>query len=75
MVCDMLALQTAGSASVVELLAMTSAMLGSNSAGSASAHAEMTFRFLLPALDSRQTQLSNYGTLGTARTDRSYAAQ
>ena len=43
---------------------MATAMLGSNSAASASAHADMTFRFLLPALDARQTQLAQFGATG-----------
>lgn len=56
--------QAVGAASVVELLAMATAMLGSSSAASASAHADMTFRFLLPALDARQTQLAQFGATG-----------
>ncbi len=52
--------------SVVELLAMATAMLGSSSAASTSAHADTTFRFLLPALDARQTQLAQFGTTGAA---------
>lgn len=43
---------------MAELLVMVAALIGSSSPAATATHAEATFRFLLPALDVRQTQLS-----------------
>ncbi len=45
---------------------MATLMLSSHSAANASTHAETTFRFLLPALDVRQTHLAAFGPEGAA---------
>lgn len=48
----------------MELLAMATALLGAHGHASVATHAETTFRFLLPALDMRQTHLAAFGPEG-----------
>ncbi len=43
---------------------MAAALLGAHGHASVATHAETTFRFLLPALDMRQTHLATFGPEG-----------